>query len=42
MKNAMSVKAKEGYEEVLANHMKMYEGSYHRTLELLKNPEFLG
>ena len=35
-------KAKEGYEEALANHMKMYEGAYHRTLELLNNPEFLG
>lgn len=35
-------KAKEGYEEALANHMKMYEGAYHRTLELLNDPEFLG
>ena len=34
-------KAKEGYTEALANHMKMYEGAYHRTLELLNNPEFL-
>ena len=35
-------KAKEGYEEALANNMKMYEGAYHRTLELLNDPEFLG
>ena len=34
-------KAKEGYEEALANHMKMYEEAYHRTLELLNDPEFL-
>ena len=35
-------KAKEGYEEALANHMKMYEGAYRKSLELLNNPEFLG
>ena len=35
-------KAKEGYEEALDNNMKMYEGAYHRTLELLNDPEFLG
>ena len=34
--------AKEGYEEALANHMQMYEKAYHRTLELLNDPDFLG
>ena len=35
-------KAKEGYEEALANNIKRYEVAYHRTLELLNDPEFLG